>query len=104
MHALTLSFYLFSSYVDASDDLLNVNSKGVDDLFSDILYSNGGELTVKEDELHLLRSPSPIITTQQEGDNEDDDFIYEPAKSDRRFPVFAPGGRQGDPLIPAFSG
>ena len=50
-----------------------INSQGVEDLFSDILYSNG-KITVNEQELKLLRSPTPLsFGSGQESEDSDED-------------------------------
>ena len=50
-----------------------INSQGVEDLFSDILYSNG-KITVNEQELKLLRSPTPLsFGSGQESEDSDDE-------------------------------
>lgn len=55
-----------------SSTVAAINSQGVDDLFSDILYSNG-KITVNEQELKLLRSPTPLTSLESGHDSEDSD-------------------------------
>lgn len=56
-----------------SSTVAAINSQGVEDLFSDILYSNG-KITVNEQELKLLRSPTPLsFGSGQESEDSDDE-------------------------------
>ena len=56
-----------------SSTVAAINSQGVEDLFSDILYSNG-KITVNEEELKLLRSPTPLsFGSGQESEDSDED-------------------------------
>ena len=56
-----------------SSTVAAINSQGVEDLFSDILYSNG-KITVNEEELKLLRSPTPLsFGSGQESEDSDDE-------------------------------